>query len=154
VKDSDQSRRYASVPDFLNWSHSTCEYDPVILRFEGGNDKGGFCITETRLGRINVHLHGDLAEIYENIFILLGMIKDHLVTDIILGSTRILTGWWVLLEIRYSSRRISIYTNSKYSHATRCPINPDDDIPWSTAINDFVEALEQVSKIMRKFYNV
>jgi hypothetical protein len=97
---------FAPLPDRLNCSH-TGTFSPVVLRLEGGNPKGGFCVEEYKDCRPHISLYGDLVEAKHAWLSSLLELQSYTTSDVYIRT--LADDAWLFFDIRPETYSRQIY---------------------------------------------
>lgn len=132
---------FEPLPDRLNCYH-TGTFSPVVLRFEGGNHHGGFCIEEYKDRCPRISLYGNAEEIKQVWLRCLLELQSR-----IRNSVRIRTlvdDDWLFFDLRTKDYSLHIYVGDG---------DYDTGINSDTMIEDATLALFRLRTLYNEFYN-
>lgn len=143
---------YVELPELLNCYHRGV-YSPVVIRLEGGNNKGGFCIEEYKDAPPLVGLYGDMRtarSLFEKtVNALPAFIFSLIAGDTKAEGTRNPHQSWFMFEFHPLAHRISFYCGPQGIKLDRLSDAGNKDLRAA-----LLGAHSRLMAIYRRFYNV
>jgi hypothetical protein len=143
--------RFVELPERFNCSHNP-QFSPVLVRFEGGNERAGFCIHEYTRTPPHVGLYGDLeiakTQWEQSLKILhhyIGVLNEF-------GSPRSTTigtfnQSWFSLDARDDDYPVTVSFNQRIS---MIPLGSPN---WQAVDENLTHAYKRMNLLFEKFYD-